>query len=400
MIDERELSGRFHAALDVEPPPGAFDRLAAELARRKQSPPAWRNQLVVAAALILVAAGVAAMISFRNATQVQLARHGSGALTQPYLGVSGLMMAYDARRRETVLVSGIGETWVWDGHLWTRRQHAPDWGTSVGAMAYDGTRGRIVLLAIGGRTTFAGVQTWTWDGQTWKREHPRASLPLASSMLALSDDPAIGQVVLMRLLGHEITTWSWDGHDWHQIGGVQPPAVASSDVRPFFLPTAYDPNMRRVITLIPWSMIPWAFTTPGPTASAPPPAMLQASRVDPQTWAFDGKAWQRLPPASAEPSFGGYVMGTDGLGRLFLIGSDREMLATTFWRWSGSVWIRLQPSHMPPPMGPLVSIARDPATGGLVMTGTYNYSGGEPLADETWVWDGRDWMRKASLRLP
>lgn len=397
MIDERKLFAQFHAALDVEPPPGAIDRLAAALARSERKHFAWGSPWFAVVALILVGVAVGGIIVSRNAAHSQPAHHAGAAYKQPILG--GGVIAYDAGRRETVAVGCYGEMWVWDGHAWTTRQSVPGSplssalspGTASNfscifarppldpsamvydAMAYDRTRGRIVLLSSppSQNGTATATQTWTWNRQNWHQEHPATALPFRSSLLTMADDPGIGRVVVLGLSGQEMVTWGWDGRDWRQVGTAGPSLVGASE----FGPMAYDAKTRRLIALVPSLVFD-----------------PNAYRADPQTWSFDGSAWRHLPTPGG-PKAGSYFLAADASGHVFLFGTADETGEETFWSWSGSAWVRLKPPHPPPNGGGLV--APDPATGGIVMTGTFDYSGKLPTQDETWVWDGQDWTRKA-----
>jgi len=89
---------------------------------------------------------------------------------------SGHAMAYDARRKVTVLFGGYGpggvplnDTWEYDGsdwHLVTPTLSPPP--RAGHAMAYDAARGVVVLF--GGHDPAAGyyADTWTYDGTTWR----------------------------------------------------------------------------------------------------------------------------------------------------------------------------------------------------------------------------------------
>jgi hypothetical protein len=398
MIDERKLSAQFHAALDVEPPPGAIDRLAAALARSERKHVAWGSQWIAVVALILVGVVVGGIIASRNAAHGQPARHAGAANKQPVFG--GGVMAYDAGRRETVALGCSAGMWVWDGHAWTNRDSLRGTPPSspfppgavlsfscgdmarppidpnamvYDAMAYDATRGRIVLLSSppsqDGSAT--ATQTWTWNGQRWQQEHPATALPFQSSSMTMAYDPAVGRVVVLDVSGQEMVTRAWDGRDWRQVGIAGPSLVGANE----FGPMAYDAKTRRLIALVPSLVFD-----------------RNAYRADPQTWAFDGSNWRHLPTPSG-PKAGSYLLASDAAGHIFLFGTADETGEETFWSWSGSAWVRLKPPHLLPNGGGLV--APDPATGGLVVTGTFEYSGKAPTQDETWVWDGRDWTRKA-----
>ncbi len=85
-------------------------------------------------------------------------------------------MAYDPIRQETVLYGGnllpqnlgvTGDTWVFDGNQWTQRFVSGPPPLVSHTMAFDPTRGTVVMhggLANGSTTS---QQTWEWNGSQW-----------------------------------------------------------------------------------------------------------------------------------------------------------------------------------------------------------------------------------------
>jgi hypothetical protein len=80
----------------------------------------------------------------------------------------------DERDHTIVLFGGTGhnDTWTWDGARWTQQQpkHSPSVRSGTGptpGMAYDGTRGEVVVF--GGYDGKSGplADTWTWNGRDW-----------------------------------------------------------------------------------------------------------------------------------------------------------------------------------------------------------------------------------------
>jgi uncharacterized protein (TIGR03437 family) len=90
--------------------------------------------------------------------------------------LNSFALAFDAAHGQTVLFGGVGaggvfdmnnNTWIWDGSNWT--QVSPQTSPSARdeyAMAYDSTRGQIVLF--GGQLNTSGLpiasDTWIWTG--------------------------------------------------------------------------------------------------------------------------------------------------------------------------------------------------------------------------------------------
>jgi MYXO-CTERM domain-containing protein len=88
-----------------------------------------------------------------------------------------MVLTYDAARQQTLLFGGfessladnyLGDTWTWDGSIWT--QHATPTAPSArvnAAAAYDPAT-RLVYL-YGGTTASGDVgDLWAWDGSVWQ----------------------------------------------------------------------------------------------------------------------------------------------------------------------------------------------------------------------------------------
>ena len=139
-------------------------------------------------------------------------------------------LTYDPVRKRCVLFGGAGDTveladtWVWDGRFWTQ---VSDMGPSPrrsAASAWDPSTQRVLLF--GGATTAGGTlaplgDTWAWDGQLWTQVDD--SGPAARFAAALSGDTTRQRNVLfggattipdVAALGD---TWEWDGQQWTLI---------------------------------------------------------------------------------------------------------------------------------------------------------------------------------------
>lgn len=134
--------------------------------------------------------------------------------------------AFDVDRRVMVLfgggttnvLSGLDDTWTWDGQAWTEQHpvHRPR-GTSYAAMAYDVIHHRMVLYEPApGESAFP--QTWTWDGADWTQESP-VHTPPTRIEAAMASDPTRGGVVLVggTSSGDRSDVWAWNGADWTQV---------------------------------------------------------------------------------------------------------------------------------------------------------------------------------------
>jgi hypothetical protein len=139
-------------------------------------------------------------------------------------------MAYDAARGVTVLFGGEtstpphynGETWEWNGTVWTQRMVSGPTPVLNHAMAYDATRGVTVLY--GGTPGDFGL--WEWNGTVWTQR--MVSGPSWRVRHAMVYDASRGVTVLYggSTSASEFNgeTWEWNGTAWTQrvIGGPMP----------------------------------------------------------------------------------------------------------------------------------------------------------------------------------
>jgi hypothetical protein len=250
---------------------------------------------------------------------------------------------------------------------------------SGAAIAYDSSRG--VLVMFGGTvngTTPLG-DTWTWDGGRWIQRHPAVSPPLDAFLpkstagrahkpqsfpgLLMADDPASGSLVLYGIPG---STWTWDGRSWHE-SSTAPPQRGTNDMAAM----AYDPGSRSVLLYL---------VPQGGSA---------------QTWRWDGATWTEFHPGTTPDVVTG-SLAFDGSGLLLVgtpFGQVEGQYVTRMWAWDGTDWSLLAPAARLPVAASLAA-AYDQADGRLVVYLDY------PTGPETWLWDGATWSRAHPLHQP
>ena len=167
--------------------------------------------------------------------------------------------------------AGGGETWEYDGTVWTRR--APEVSPSRRSghrMIYDSRRKRVLMF--GGRREVDGLllsDLWQYRGKNWSRvetavePHPRAAAGLAY-------DAERDRVVLFGGLsetGPLADTWLFDGESWRLVPGPRAPAARFSHQM------AWD-GFRRITVLH--------------GGTSPDRMTLELNDV----WEFDGEEWQ------------------------------------------------------------------------------------------------------------
>lgn len=159
----------------------------------------------------------------------------------PHTGPSprfGAAMAYDSTRGIVLLHGGnsyagtvFSDTWTWNGLEWSRIEENSSTGLLWGhAMAYDSLRDRMVVF--GGRRPDQGAQaiysssTYEWDGAAW--QFVVSGTPSERQNAAMVFDTGRGRTMLFG--GYTFTvfadTWEWNGSSWHAtsaVPGVPPP---------------------------------------------------------------------------------------------------------------------------------------------------------------------------------
>lgn len=164
----------------------------------------------------------------------------------------------------------LGDTWTWNGTVWTRRAESssPPARADAGA-SYDSARHVVVMF--GGRTASGLLdETWEWDGAAWTQRSP-TTVPTQRAGVALTYDAHRQRIVMFG--GETPTlldeTWEYDGATWQRVvTPTAPPARRDAVI-------VYDPVRRRVI--------------------------LFGGRnefVLDDTWEYDGTTWLKLDVAT------------------------------------------------------------------------------------------------------
>ena len=214
-------------------------------------------------------------------------------------------LAYDAARRETVVLGGFNDahvpddhwndTVLFDGHTWTRVLPDPDpspaWRGRY-ALAYHAVSERVVLF--GGQDVHGPLfgDTWEWDGTAWEERHPPISPP-ARQEASMAYDPVRETLVLAGGCGagacgrpgSNVLTdlWEWDGDHWKQRRPPTPLPLQRPQL-------AYDPGRDVVL----------AFGNEG-----------NDDHVLPAVWAWDRQDWHRLDPVDEPPARAGAPLVLD-----------------------------------------------------------------------------------------
>jgi len=128
-------------------------------------------------------------------------------------------IAYDSSHARTVLFGGhfccdpkdFGDTWTWDGTVWTQVSTTGPGVRNAPAMTYDSARHRTILFGGSGGASFFG-DTWEWDGVSWTQVATTGPAPRSASKMTY--DKARGKTVLFGGSTDTVLiqdTWEWRG---------------------------------------------------------------------------------------------------------------------------------------------------------------------------------------------
>lgn len=343
-------------------------------------------------------------------------------------------MAYMANRSRVVLFGGEGnsglldDTWEWDGVQWLLRSptHRPP-PVSHHAMAYDSASQRVVMhdspwaptaeydgfdwafvnAAVppysmsGCMTSAQGGGVWYFGGLSYINLAPVADLwrygngnwttvrsgsylngPIPRTDAQISQDPISGNVVLHGGIYRESSltdtiladTWEWTGSQWQASAGTTSPIATCAGA------IAFDSTRQRL--LMHGGLIGNSIT--GSFASW-------------RTWAWSGGRWSEV---ATGPSVERHAMAYDShRDRLVLFGGlsgDLQWAAT--YEFDGTAWIQRNPIHRPSARLS-AAMAYDVVRHRVVLFGG-GYQQNWPDNNETWEYDGVDWVQRFPANSP
>lgn len=273
----------------------------------------------------------------------------------------------------TGLVHASDETWIWINRNWIQQfpAHKPP-ARSAQAMAYDSTRGRVMMFggrkeATQLRTTFSLLDdTWVWENGDW-RQLETATRPPARTFAAMTYDRDRDRMILFggyrfaadnRTLEPLSDTWEFDGTDWRQV------ASGSPEVDKPLL--AYDAARRQTIML----------------------ALDETLKTLMYRWDPASSAWQSVSPANLPSCVNeGQLAYQSHNQRLIVAGgvcADTQAIET--WEWDGTNWTKLETNGVPLVTG--ATAAYDPAGRRLIRYGGQSAFGTESY---TYVLYEQEW---------
>jgi hypothetical protein len=128
-------------------------------------------------------------------------------------GVVVLFGGYSVSKNDTAgAVNRLGDTWEWNGKLWTLRASDGPAPRNGAAMAWDPKSGDVVLFGGSGGPR---ADTWAWNGERWRQVSTPATPGRFNSIAAF--DAARGRIT--RTTGWDgrervRDTWLFDGLAW------------------------------------------------------------------------------------------------------------------------------------------------------------------------------------------
>ncbi len=262
-------------------------------------------------------------------------------------------------------------------HVWSLRsgQRGPNRSDSMAA--YDTARDRVVRFGGGFRTNAA--DTWEWDGVEWSEVTPGPSPPGRSGH-GLVYDSQRDRVVLFG--GETGTgtftrdfrdTWVFDGERWTD---VTPPTGPSPSARSGHA-MVFDSARGRVVLI-------------GGVSGFP---ALDQNDV----WEWDGQQWTDVSPSLGARAGGrGSAAYDSRRGRVVFFGDQGP---SDTWEWDGTRWRHFAATTSGPSARAWHAMAYDAKRERTVLFGGYDFPGTSTVFDDTWEWDGAQWLR-ASVAAP
>jgi hypothetical protein len=120
------------------------------------------------------------------------------------------------------------------------------------------------------------------------------------------------------------------------------------------------------------------------------------------TWEWDGNDWLLRSPVTAPPARFNHAMAYDAARGVTVLfgGYDSNWQRTNeTWEWDGSNWVQCTPQNVPPTRV-YPAMTYDAVRQVTVLFGGHRYDGGHIYLNDTWEWDGTDWVERTPLTAP
>ena len=118
------------------------------------------------------------------------------------------------------------------------------------------------------------------------------------------------------------------------------------------------------------------------------------------TWVWDGTNWIQKSPANRPAGRSDHAMAYDAArGQVVLFGGLATNFSNDTWVWDGTNWTFKSPANRPAPRIS-AAMAYDAARGQVVLFGGLVDVGGFTRTNDTWIWDGTNWIQKSPANSP
>lgn len=289
---------------------------------------------------------------------------------------TGVTSAFDSSRGVTVLYAMDATTWEWDGTNWAQISTAHNPGPRATTMAFDSDRGKAVIF--GGQQGSGWYNDiWEYDGYDWIIRPASGDVPTARGVNKLVYDTTTKHIIVFGGVNYDIgyfgDTWDWDGSSgvWTRRNPTNAPSPRNA-------PYAFD-SSRGVTVLF------------GGTYSG------QSSYLG-DTWEWNDSAgtWTNTIRQSMPADSGGFAYDSVH-NQIVSFGGSVNSAETWTFSSSSYQWTRKFPTTQPPEHspGPMVFDSR---RGVAVMFGGTGSNG--IIVNDTWEWNGSNWTQRFPVNSP
>lgn len=311
--------------------------------------------------------------------------HWTDITPAPGLARQSVMMAYDSDRQVVVMFGGYnpstsyfcGDTYEWDGTSWTLRSTQGPSPRGRGAMVYDKTLRKCIL--VGGSDLNYASGIYAWDGATWtplpEPPSPDGVAPLLPRVdFAMVYDEMRSEIVVFGGYSPNGTlgdTWVCRGGTWERRSVAGPPARSRHGM-------VYDPAAGRTVLF------------GGLSANA-------GNLGD--TWEWEGQAWTETTGDIAPSARSMHAMAYDPASQRVMVYAGAGTASNDTWVYGNPIhclqngdcgppfWQKLDDNARAPRVGGVA--VGDPARGNVVLFGGSHKSGS--CSNETWIWSDAKW---------
>jgi hypothetical protein len=118
------------------------------------------------------------------------------------------------------------------------------------------------------------------------------------------------------------------------------------------------------------------------------------------TWVWDGSNWTQKIPATSPSIRASPAMVFDVANNQVVLfgGAPFGVALSDTWIWDGTTWTQKLPAVTPPARFGHAMVYDSARSQVLMFGGTYDYSGS--YWNDTWVWDGSNWIEKSPSTSP